>query len=537
MPNNIRVELQAFGRSGRKGEHGSGRMIAYDSKAKTGIDLDMLIDERDQKEEERLQDIRIKMIPRVELERELFKKFDKLQEESNNYFKDKDIKYKELQKKALHNKWAFWLDKMTLEINNIYQSKEKGKQEVFQKFDKFALDIKEKMTRVENGIEGYIDEPGELIKLAKYNINEGNFSEAKKNCNRLIEEFGVKYSGFAYYYKAIAIFQPLKDNDWCELIESQRKKWKGHIVTYNEKKEGIQLLKKAILLFEKEIENIQMRSLIISNIEREKQEAGIGSAVDYFSKSNVNEITAIQVHLNAARKSLSQEINILELGQSLSSTILSEEEAREIFNKVINDPGFSKKIKKERLSKKAKIKYHIENTEELKKILGDKFYKKGIKNKEEFIKKENINKEYNFLILDNLSKDVTNLLDAANIIYTRELYVFNRLESSYRLVKFPSPFNYCKKKVLESFKLVENKSIIDRQKVLDIENYLTKEKVWELLLETNALFEEVECVELGQEYRNLLDDKKLWGNEIFKGSGEEIKKALLAALKQDNEVN
>ncbi len=116
VPKNIRVELQGFGRSGKKGKQGSGRMIVYDQRAKlASINYQFSIDERDEKEEERLQEIRIKMIPRVELERELFQKFYQLQEKCKFNFENKCLKdkYKDLQLKSLHNKWAFWLDEMS----------------------------------------------------------------------------------------------------------------------------------------------------------------------------------------------------------------------------------------------------------------------------------------------------------------------------------------------------------------------------------------------------------------------------------------
>ena len=77
LPTNIRVELQGFGRSGRKGESGSGRMIIYDKRTiEENITIENLKEERDECEEQRLEEIRIKMIPRVTLERELFEKFD-----------------------------------------------------------------------------------------------------------------------------------------------------------------------------------------------------------------------------------------------------------------------------------------------------------------------------------------------------------------------------------------------------------------------------------------------------------------------------
>jgi ribosomal protein S15P/S13E len=308
VPSNIRVELQGFGRSGRKGENGSGRMIAYDQRAKLdSITMEFLKEERDEREEERLQEIRIKMIPRVTVERELFEKFDKLQKDIRAKFNNKPAKYRDLQMKSLHNKWAYWLDEMSDEINNVYQSNE-NRARIFEAYVEFEKEMREKVQRSFRGIQELIDEPGELIKLAKYNIEEGNFSDAMSNCDHIINKYGADFCPFSYYYKAIALFKPLKNNDWDQSLDKIRRSWCGHIMTYEEKKDGIDLLKKASILFEQEIERIQMRSYIMSNISKEKVNSGVGSAADYFTKSNVNEITALQVHLNAAKSALSQEI-------------------------------------------------------------------------------------------------------------------------------------------------------------------------------------------------------------------------------------
>ena len=74
--------------------------------------------------------------------------------------------------KSLHNKWAFWLDEMSNMINNVYIS-ENNKKKIFDEYDNFELKINSMLKETENscnGIEGFIDEPSELIKLAKYNI-------------------------------------------------------------------------------------------------------------------------------------------------------------------------------------------------------------------------------------------------------------------------------------------------------------------------------------------------------------------------------
>jgi hypothetical protein len=180
-------------------------------------------------------------------------------------------------------------------INNVYVS-DNNKMKVFDEYDNFELKINSMLKETENscnGIEGFIDEPSELIKLAKYNIEEGNFSLASLNCDRVLNDFKMNMNGFAYYYKAIATFRPVNPSDWKEPFESLNKKWNGHEITHEDKIQGVALLKKAIYSFEKEIEKIQIRSIILVNISKDKRNSGIGTAADYFSKSNSNEISII----------------------------------------------------------------------------------------------------------------------------------------------------------------------------------------------------------------------------------------------------
>ncbi|RNA04041.1 pre translocase subunit, partial [Brachionus plicatilis] len=169
VPDNERVELQAFGRSGRKGQPGSGNLIVYDKRLFSNHELtvDLLKQERDADEEERLMEIRIKMIPRVIIEKKLFEKFEMLQDRIKEYIytKFQDSKFNELMIKSLHNKWAFWLEKMSSLINNVYRSNE-NEEEIFDCFDNFAAKIVKECHRDINGIQGLIDEPSELIKLA-----------------------------------------------------------------------------------------------------------------------------------------------------------------------------------------------------------------------------------------------------------------------------------------------------------------------------------------------------------------------------------
>lgn len=384
-------------------------MISYDIRAKNKlINMDYLKEERDEKEETRLNDIRIKMIPRVTIERELFEKFDVLQENIKEKFSKKKVKYRDLQIKSLHNKWAFWLDKISDKINNVYLSKDNEKL-ILNEFESFSKEINEKVLRNYTGIENLIDEPGELIKLAKFNIEEGNFLSAEKNCNHIQSKFGANFCAFSYYYKAMALLKPLKnkESEWNAAIDSYRKKCRGHILTYEEKENTIDLLKKAVILFERDIERIQSKSYIISNIDQKKNNTGVGSAADYFSKSNVNEITALTIHSNAAKSILSQEIVVSDLSQSFKGTILKEKDATNILEFIINHEKLTSYLKKERFSRKIKVKVHVDNLEKskdkLKEIIGIDAYDQGVKNVQEYVDKQNIKNKVKFLIIDNIS--------------------------------------------------------------------------------------------------------------------------------------
>jgi hypothetical protein len=183
--------------------------------------------------------------------------------------------------KTLHNKWALWLDAMSFKINNVYKSTEK-KAEIFANYGRFEQEILKETTQSQNGTEGLIKEHGELIKLSKYNLEQGKFSQAKANCKAITQLYGDPFSAFAYYYGTMAEF-------------NAKKKGGTVMSTSQQKREAALMLKKAAFLFERDIESIKMRSYVMACIRNQKLKGGIGSQADYFTRSNINEIAAIQV--------------------------------------------------------------------------------------------------------------------------------------------------------------------------------------------------------------------------------------------------
>jgi len=132
LPNNLRVEQQAFGRTSRQGNSGTGQLIlnsdyeiaklrkAYPD-YKKAESIEEFKEWRDLAEIKRIEDITINQIPKIKLEDGLFDSFKQL---AHQMLKQEDNKYKLLQLEEL---WGLWFKKISHEKNYNIDLEHKAK--------------------------------------------------------------------------------------------------------------------------------------------------------------------------------------------------------------------------------------------------------------------------------------------------------------------------------------------------------------------------------------------------------------------------
>ncbi|RMZ93628.1 pre translocase subunit, partial [Brachionus plicatilis] len=335
---------------------------------------------------------------------------------------------------------------------------------------------------------------------------------------------------FAYLYKAIALFRPV-NNIGTELVDQLGQNFNGgfKIISEKNKKDGIRLLKMSIELFQKEIQRIQMRSQVLCKIGQEKIKYGVGSKADHFSKSNANEISVLQIHLNAAQCALKTPIDCLKLSNCLNSTKLfnrlsddDEKKACEIkkslFEAIIDDCQSIKLIKKVRFSKKCILKCHInfKNREKMvRDIIGEQLMQKAEKTPECFV-------------LNQIDSCLEQNLKSNFVDYSKEIYIRDLIDpSGFRHVKLPSQFFYLKERLLKQLENIHGQTTNERENVV---NNISKEclslnKVFDIISQKFCL-QNVKCVLLHQEFAKYSINENVWQNDTFGDWANSIRNVL-----------
>ncbi|CAF1099219.1 unnamed protein product [Adineta steineri] len=211
LPTNIRIEMQAFGRTARKGNKGTGEYIII---SQYGLSIETLKQLRNFQEKERLDSFLINDLPKIQTEEDLLQGFtddDQLscigftklyQNIEKKLLSDANIQrygyqYKQFQLNSLKNRWAFWLDSMTEHINMINII---GKKKIVEKFNEFQLNIEKDIEA--DPFRKLIIEPSEFIKLGKYYRDQENWSNAILCYKEASQD---RFYSFSNYYTSSCI--------------------------------------------------------------------------------------------------------------------------------------------------------------------------------------------------------------------------------------------------------------------------------------------------------------------------------------------
>jgi hypothetical protein len=330
MPPNLRVEWQAFGRTARNGKEGTGKFIIFDPRRKEDEDftIDYLRDERDEQENERLQELENKELPKIEVGSELFEKFNELNQEINRKIKEKypdDERYediRELQLVNLRNHWAFWLNQVDDVIGKSYDPNKKA--EVFREFEEF----KKKMILQIDKEYGLVSDPIELSKLGFLYYKNNQWSEATLIFDKVIKDY-PDFAEQAHYYRGLCFIG--NGNGGCaDRIEAKK------------------CFVKAKHILEAKMGSVSARSQTIKAIsELYRNNTGKGQAANLFELDCVGEMELIKGHLQAIENAIGGELSIASLRSGLIDgdklTILFDKLFKE--NEVVKDFRLSKKVR------------------------------------------------------------------------------------------------------------------------------------------------------------------------------------------------
>ncbi|EFN77119.1 Protein translocase subunit secA [Harpegnathos saltator] len=222
IPNNNRVEQQAFGRTARYGNKCSGRLIILSSGSTKNAVLQTLHlkKERDIEEIHRTSDIKLYYETRTSVEEDAFHQFKEVYQQLAKNLKDEVCdEVKEILLRSCLDEWVFWLDENSKYINGTLgtQNTDKYKASLSILMDRLrALKSKESKNWVH-----WTCEPTEIVRLAKYFARNKQQDMAIELFDRVIKE-EPNFSESAHYYKAFSLIKKIDKKDRGALKELKK---------------------------------------------------------------------------------------------------------------------------------------------------------------------------------------------------------------------------------------------------------------------------------------------------------------------------
>ena len=216
---NIRVEWQAAGRGGRKGQPGSWQVIVnqenlLESGYESVDDIDTLIIERDKREQDTLHYLSTNQNKINDFKQELFEKFNKFLKGYKNRTSEESKRIRSIDLQGIKERWGIWL-----QINcdeNIFLLKN-NEDDLKEEIDKINLNYSNFEKELENDIPGgnFLRNP--YLMIAKGNAylqlaqeNRANKSPVAAHCNlarnwyKRAREFDPYCAWLAYHNEAFS---------------------------------------------------------------------------------------------------------------------------------------------------------------------------------------------------------------------------------------------------------------------------------------------------------------------------------------------
>ncbi|EFN87607.1 Protein translocase subunit secA [Harpegnathos saltator] len=323
LPNNNRVEQQAFGRAARCGNNGSGRLIILGSRDTQSISqTSHLKKERDFEEIRRISDIKLCYETRISIEEDAFHQFKEMYQHLEKNLKDEVCdEVKEVLLRSCLDEWAFWLDESSKYIDGTLgeQNTDKYKASLSKLIDRLqALKSKESKNWVH-----WTREPTQIIRLAKYFARNNQHGTAIEMFDRVIKE-EPNFAESAHYYKAFSLIKNIDKKDRGALKELKKE------------------LRQAAKLLEKHRDYAIMAGNIIDA--QKQRNPGI-MQIDAFKEQHKNISIIYQIFLQSIDDMLGHNVT----SQNFEKYDINEELAETLYldlikNDILRRPRVSKNI-------------------------------------------------------------------------------------------------------------------------------------------------------------------------------------------------